>query len=132
MTQVAVPTGYNKPIKRFAVRAVMMMMSPTTKLCLRRRRSAGVRCWTDGRVEGAGPIYLLPNVLTGVTLSVMGEEKEGIVFLPPRRPSRWMTVVVRPVGHVCPGGFIMYLSFTHSLATLQVSRQNSIAMTFEN
>ena len=39
-----------------------------------------MRCWTDadGRVEGAGPIYLLPNVLTGVTLSVMGERRKAL------------------------------------------------------
>ena len=61
-----------------------------------------------------------------------GRGKEGIVFPPPRRPSRWMTVV-RPVVRVCPGGFY-YVPLPHSLslATLQVSRRNSIAMTFEN
>ena len=75
MTQVAVPTGYNKLIKRFAVRAVMMMMmSPTTKQCLRRRGEA--HGCVVGRTEG--PIYLLPNVLTGVTLSVMGERRKAL------------------------------------------------------
>ena len=94
-----------------------------------------MRCWTDadGRVEGAGADLFTAKRLNRRHAERDGREKEGIVFLPPRRPSRWMTVVVRPVVRVCPGGFY-YVPLLHSLslATLQVSRQNSIAMTFEN
>ena len=64
-------------------------------MMMMRRTKKAVETEERGMDGAAGPIYLLPNVLTGVTLSVRGTA----LFSPrrARRPSRWMTV--------CPEGF---------------------------
>lgn len=80
--------GYNKPIKRFAVRAVMMMRR-TKKAGKTEERTGACAGWT-GRMDRAEPIYLLPNVLTGVTLSVRGH------CFPPAAPTFEMDDRPRP------------------------------------
>ena len=111
------PPGYNKPIKRFADRAVMMMMGRTKKAV--DTPAAG---WREGR-EGRKDRQSRADLFTAKRLNRRHAEREGeggkeggravIVFLPPCRPSRWMTVV-----RLCPEGFYYVLPFSERAAGL--------------